>query len=47
MEMRILAALDVVTNAGRSPISKAIKTFLSELKGAAEQINYWFEVRLP
>jgi IclR family pca regulon transcriptional regulator len=37
---RIIAAMSVATTKVRISVSKAIKTFLPELKKAAEQINY-------
>ena len=42
---RILAAMNIVTNTGRSSKSRAIKTFLPELTRAAEQINSGLRVR--
>ncbi len=41
----IVAAMNIVTNTGRSSKSRAIKTFLPELKLAAAQINSELSVR--
>jgi IclR family pca regulon transcriptional regulator len=42
---KIMAAMNIVTNTGRSSKSRAIKTFLPELKLAAAQINSELSVR--
>lgn len=42
---KIIAAMNIVTNTGRSSKSRAIKTFLPELNRAAAQINSGLRVR--
>lgn len=42
---KIIAAMNIVTNSGRSSKSRAIKTFLPELKNAAEEINSGLKAR--
>ncbi|MGA2025661.1 MAG: IclR family transcriptional regulator C-terminal domain-containing protein [Syntrophobacteraceae bacterium] len=42
---KIIAAMNIVTNTGRSSKSRAIKTFLPELTRAVEQINAGLKVR--
>ena len=42
---KIIAAMNIVTNTGRSSKSRAIKNFLPELTRAAEQINSMLRVR--
>ncbi len=42
---KIMAAMNIVTNTGRSSKSRAIKTFLPELNRAAAQINSGLRVR--
>jgi len=42
---KIIAAMNIVTNTGRSSKSRAIKTFLPELNRAAAQINAGLRVR--